>query len=101
MSENDPTNPYPTLHAIGLGDQLEAMERVVLHGQQGKHGGLVPVDRTADYHYAKADGHMVQAGPRYGERDVHDTGERHLVLAAIRLLMADACVEAGKVVDEE
>lgn len=96
----DSKDRYPTLHAIGLGPQLEAMERVALLGQRGKHRGQLPVEKSADYHFTKADGHMCQSGPEYGAEDEDDTGERHLVLAALRLLMADACVQVGRTTDE-
>lgn len=84
---------HPTLHAIGLGPQLDALERICAEALAGKHAGESILDPGADHHFTKADGHMVQAGPRYGERDT-ESGERNLIHAAARLLMAAACVDA-------
>ncbi len=91
---------YPTLHAIGLGDQLDAIERIAALGQAGKYAGEAVAKKSADHHFNKADSHMVRAGSHYQERD-DETGERHLLHAALRLLMADHSAEAGKVTDEE
>lgn len=86
---------YPTLHAIGLGPQLEALERICAQSQAGKHAGESILTPGSDHHFTKADSHMVRAGFGYGERDA-DSGERHLIHAAARLLMAAACVDAEK-----
>lgn len=83
---------FPTLHAIGLGSQLDALERICAQSQAGKHAGESILDPGADHHFTKADGHMVRAGFGYGERD-QESGESHLIHAAARLLMAAACVE--------
>lgn len=83
----------PTLLRIGLGDQLEALERICAESLAGKHAGETILDPGADHHFTKADSHMVRAGFEYGERDA-DSGERHLIHAAARLLMAAACVDA-------
>lgn len=88
-------DPYPTLHAIGLGTQLKALERICAQSLAGKHAGESIHDPGADHHFTKADSHMVRAGFGYGERDT-DSGERHLVHAAARLLMAAACVDADQ-----
>lgn len=93
MRAEKAANPYPTLHAIGLGTQLKALERICAQSQAGKHAGESIHDPGADHHFTKADSHMVRAGFEYGERDT-DSGERHLVHAAARLLMAAACVDA-------
>ena len=72
--------------------QLDAMARVLEHGQSGKHSANDFLSRGAGWHFAKAEGHMIKCGSHYLEIDDCDTGERHLILAALRLLMADACV---------
>lgn len=94
------TDPYQTLHAIGLRDQLEAMERIAAKGQQGKYAGKSILEKTADYHFTKADSHQCRAGSHYQERD-EETGEPHLDHAALRLLMASHCAQNGKVTDDE
>lgn len=88
-----PENKYPTLHAIGLGPQLDALERICAQSQAGKHAGQSILTPGSDHHYTKADSHMVSAIIELGERD-DDSGERHLIHAAARLLMAAACVDA-------
>jgi hypothetical protein len=83
---------YPTLHALGLGPQLDAIERICAASQAGKHAGRPITDRGVDHHFGKADSHMVRAGFGYSATD-HESGELHLIHAAARLLMASACVE--------
>jgi hypothetical protein len=84
---------YPTLHAIGLGPQLDAIERICAESQSGKHAGVHPLSKGVDHHFGKADSHLVRAGYGYAERD--ESGELHLIHAAARLLMAAACVEVS------
>lgn len=82
---------YPTLHKIGLGPQLEALERVAARGQVGKYAGRKITEKTADFHFQKGDGHLVQAGRDLNALDEYDTNEPHLILAALRFLFAAHC----------
>lgn len=85
---------YPTIHAIGLGPQLDAIERICAESAAGKHAGEPVTAKGVDHHFGKADSHMVRAGYGYAERD--ESGELHLIHAAARLLMAAACAEANE-----
>lgn len=93
MRAEKAANPYPTLHTIGLGTQLDALERICAQSLAGKHAGESILTPGADYHFSKADSHMIRSEAVLGTRDA-DSGERHLVHAAARLLMAAACVDA-------
>ena len=63
---------YPTLHALGLGPQLDAMERICAQGAAGKYEGESLITRSADHHFSKADSHMVLAGYGYMAKDKED-----------------------------
>jgi hypothetical protein len=81
---------YPNLHAIGLGAQLDALERIVSQG-------VVEVRHLdADFHFHEADTAMCAAGPMYEGRD-EASGELKLHHAALQLLFAASCVAEGKV----
>jgi hypothetical protein len=86
------SNKYPTLHSLGLGPQLSAIERICAESAAGKHAGEPVTAPGVDHHFGKADSHMVRAGFGYSATD-HESGELHLIHAAARLLMAAACVE--------
>jgi hypothetical protein len=86
--------PYPTLHAIGLGPQLAELERICAEAGKGKHAGGNILAFDAGYHLHKGLSHLngLSLG-RHGLRD-RDSGARHLIHAAARLLMAAACADA-------
>lgn len=86
-----PPHSYPTLTSL-LGPQLAEMERVCALGQSGKYAGQSIYDRTADHHFGRAQSHALAGTVDLGELDA-DTGAPHLLLAALRLMMATACVE--------
>jgi hypothetical protein len=81
---------YPTLHRLGLGPQLDAVERICAASAAGKHKGETIAQHGPDHHFGKADSHMVRSGFGYAGRDA-ESGELHLIHAAARLLMAAAC----------
>lgn len=83
-------DPYPTLHAIGLGPQLAELERICADAYRGKHAGENIVEWGATYHHGKALSHLDRGG--HGERDA-DSGARHLIHVAARLLMTAACID--------
>jgi hypothetical protein len=84
--------PYPTLLAIGLGPQLAELERVCADSQRGKHAGESVTGSGYVHHVGKAYRHASYYGAN-NTRDA-DTGARHLIHAAARLLMAAACADA-------
>lgn len=86
---------YPTLHAIGLGPQLDAMERICADSAAGKHAGEPVMSKGIGHHFRKAGSHMARSG--YWQDDRDESGEFHLIHAAARLLMAAACAEASEV----
>lgn len=88
---SEPT-PYPTLEAIGLGRQLAEMERICAMSAAGKHAGECILEDGSRHHLTKAMRHHY-AGT-HGDRD-EESHALHLVHAAVRLLMAAACLEAG------
>jgi hypothetical protein len=81
---------YPTLLALGLGPQLEAMENICALGQMGKYAGQ-PLNRDVLLQLEASDRHGDFAGENIHSRDA-ESGERHLLHAALRLLMADASI---------
>jgi hypothetical protein len=81
---------YPTLHAIGLGPQLAELERICAESAAGKHAGASVILAGSGYHWDKAIAHMHRA--YLGARDA-DSGARHLIHAAARLLMTAACID--------
>lgn len=92
---------YPTLHAIGLGPQLDEVERICAEAQRGKHKGESIFDLGASYHFDKSTSHLSETyvRPKDGpirlvlhQRDA-DSGARHLIHAAARLLFAAACLD--------
>ena len=85
---------YPTLTAL-LPEQMAALERVAAKGQAGKHKGDPGTSQGADYHVTKSDGHIVQAGAFLNKID-EETGEPHIILAALRLLFTDLCARHGE-----
>lgn len=82
---------YPILTEL-LGPQLHEMERIVAVGRAGKYVQDTLTDHGADHHFAKADSHLVRSGVHYTAHD-EDTGSRHILLASLRLMMADACTQ--------
>lgn len=79
---------YPTLLAIGLGPQLAELERVCALSARGKHAGESIYEPGKRHHEAKALNHLSR-----GRKHDLDTGARHYILAAARLLMAAACCD--------
>jgi hypothetical protein len=84
---------YPTLTAL-LGPQLAEMERVCAMGQSGKYAGKRPEERDEAFHLSKAHGHVNSAG--FERRGDLETRAPHVLLAAIRLMMADASAKGAK-----
>lgn len=84
-------NNYPILTEL-LGPQLAEMERIVTVGRAGKYIQDTLTDHGADHHFGKADSHLVRSGSHYTGQD-EDTGSRHILLASLRLMMADACAQ--------
>lgn len=84
-------DPYPTLHAIGLGPQLAEIERICAEAARGKHAGESIIECGTWYHWDKAESHLRDA---YVSPRDPDSGARHLIHAAARLLMAAACLDA-------
>lgn len=87
--------PYPTLHAIGLGPQLAELERICAESQRGKHAGRSILELGPEGHMHKALSHF--AGNIVTREIItrdNDSGARHLIHAAARLLMAAACADA-------
>lgn len=76
---------WPTLAAIGLGDALDAMERVTTWAQQGKHRGKKWETQTKDHQIGKLLGHLA-AGMK-GEQVDEETGEHPYAHTAVRALM--------------
>lgn len=87
------TDKYPTLHEIGLGPALEALERLALKGRE-KYPKDDWLERGSEEHLEHAYDHADAAisGATY---DV-ETGERDALHAALRCLMAVGCIEAGE-----
>ncbi len=85
---------HPILHEL-LGPQLDAMERVLALGRAGKYSNDTVTEHGPDHHFAKADSHQARFGAHYADRD-HESGERHIIHSALRLLMTDACVQADE-----
>lgn len=83
-------DPYPTLHSLGLGPELESIERILAKGRAGKHASDDLLSHGADFHFAKADSHLVRSGSHYTALD-DETAEPHLMHAVTRLLMTQAC----------
>jgi hypothetical protein len=83
---------FPTLERIGLLPQLHAMERICAAAAAGKHAGESFKSLGVVHHLAKVGSHLAQSGTLGTVRD-EESGELHLVHAAIRLLMAAACNE--------
>lgn len=80
-----PTERWPTLVAIGLGDALDAVERVTAWAQQGKHPGPKWASQTTEHQVAKLLGHLSRA--MKGETADEDTGEHPYAHVAARALM--------------
>ena len=87
--QHHPQVATPTLLAIGLGAQLAELERICAESQRGKHSGESILTPGHRYHVTKAFAHARAAYPRDA-----DSGARHLIHAAARLLMAAACADA-------
>jgi hypothetical protein len=87
------TEKYPTLHALGLGPQLDELERICAESAAGKHAGEPVASRGAKHHCRKAFGHLWLAAVTVVDTE---TGALHLIHVAARSLMAAHCVEAGK-----
>ena len=78
-------DPYPTIHAIGLGPALEAVERVCAWAGRGKHPGKKWATQTVSHQSAKM---MKHAGAGLcGETADEDTGEHPFAHVAARSLM--------------
>lgn len=80
-----PTTRWPTLEAIGLGDALDAVERVTAWAQRGKHPGPKWATQTEWHQQAKLLGHLA-AGMK-GTAVDEDTGEHPFAHVAARALM--------------
>lgn len=76
---------YPTLHAIGLGPSLAAVERVAAWAQRGKHPGPKWATQTIMHQVGKLLGHMRNG--MLGESVDEDTGEHPYAHVAARALM--------------
>ena len=80
-----PDDPYPTLHTIGLGPALEAVERVCAWANRGKHAGPKWAAQTVSHQSAKM---MKHAGAGLcGQTEDEDTGEHPFAHVAARALM--------------
>lgn len=90
LSVQHQRDPYPTLHAIGLGPQLAELERICAEAYKGKHAGETIIEWGEGYHWNKAISHINRG--EFGQHD-SDSGARHLIHAAARLLMAAACLD--------
>jgi hypothetical protein len=76
---------YPTLHALGLGEALDEMERLCALGQAGKYKGKA-LNPSQFHHLSRALAHL--RGFRCGERVVdEETQMPVLVNVATRFLM--------------
>lgn len=80
-----PTERWPTLLAIGLGDALDAVERVAAWAQRGKHPGPVWASQTTEHQTGKLLGHIARA--MKGETRDEETGEPPYAHVAARALM--------------
>ena len=76
---------WPTLEAIGLGEALDAVERVTAWAQRGKHPGPKWAGQTMEHQTAKLLGHLSRA--MKGETADEDTGEHPFAHVAARALM--------------
>jgi hypothetical protein len=77
---------WPTLEAIGLGDALDAVERVCAWAQRGKHLGTKWSRQTVDHQATKLCGHLCRG--LYGKETAdEDTGEHPFAHVAARALM--------------
>ncbi len=89
--DTDPAPPeheperYPTLHAIGLTEALDAVERVAAWAQRGKHPGGEWSTQTVSHQLAKMLGHVARG--MKGEAADEDTGEHPYAHVAARALM--------------
>lgn len=78
---------FPTLLAIGLGDALDAVERVTAWAQTGKHPGQKWATQTVEHQAGKLVRHL--GSGLVGETVDEDTGEHpfaHVVARALMLL---------------
>ena len=75
-----------------LGPQLDKLEAVLQQTTTGKYAGHPPDDSSALHHLGKAIGHIEQS--KCGVEIDADTGVPHVILAALRLLMAQSSREA-------
>lgn len=80
-----PPERWPTLTSIGLGDALDAVERVTAWAQRGKHPGPKWASQTVAHQAAKLVGHLGRG--LAGELADEDTGEHPFAHVAARALM--------------
>lgn len=76
---------WPTLLSIGLGDALDAIERVAAWAQQGKHPGPKWASQTVAHQASKLVGHLGRG--LAGELADEDTGEHPFAHVGARALM--------------
>lgn len=80
-----PPERFPMLLTIGLGDALDAVERVVVWAQNGKHRGKKWESQTPEHQQGKLLRHL--GSGMLGETVDEDTGEHPFAHVAARALM--------------
>lgn len=80
-----PPERFPMLLAIGLGDALDAVERVVVWAQNGKHQGKKWESQTVEHQQGKLLRHL--GCGLVGDVADEDTGEHPFAHVAARALM--------------
>jgi hypothetical protein len=85
---------YPTLHALGLGQALDEIERVCAIGAAGKYAGQA-IDPRPGLHVDHALDHITVACSTKLQGCDIETNEREIAHAAARLLMAVATSGGG------
>jgi len=80
-----PPDRFPMLLSIGLGDALDAVERVVVWAQKGKHRGKKWETQSVEHQTGKLLRHL--GSGTLGELSDEDTGEHPFAHVAARALM--------------
>lgn len=104
--EHEPPR-FPTTVGIGLGEALDAVERVTTWAQQGKHQGAKWSTQTEEHQVGKMLGHLARG--MKGETVDEDTGEhpyahvaaRALMLLGLVLQQPERCLVAREATDGE